>query len=396
MMAEKIDKRTEGIDVRHQRTCRLSNGGACDCSPSYQAHVWDAKAGKRLRKTFSTPSAAKRWRQDAMVALRRGDLTADRGPRLKDATTAWLDALRSGAVTNRSGDPYKPGTIRSYEKELRLRVLPVLGDMRVNEITAGDVQELVDDLIANGLAPATIDVAITPLKAFYRRAVARREARVNPAVGIEKPAVRYPARRVVSPAEADAMIAALDGQDRVLWATAFYTGLRRGELIALRREDVDLATGLVHVRRGWDHVEGEIEPKSRHGRRRVPITAVLRDHLDQHLLSHDRERVFASAGWVAKAGDRARDKWTAQGLPVITLHEARHVYASFAIAAGLNAKTLCSIMGHGKISVTFDLYGHLLPGSEDEAAMRLDAYFSRQADGSTVARTVAHPAESAL
>ncbi len=380
-----------GVDVRHVRNCRSRDGGPCNCKPRYQANVWDAKEGKRIRKTFPTAAAAKGWRHDAMVALRRGDLSADRGPRLRDATTTWLEALRSGAVTNRSGDPYKPGTVRSYEKELRLRLLPVLGDMRVNEITATDVQLLVDDLIAAGLAPATIDVAITPLKAFYRRAVARREARANPAVGIEKPAVRYPPRRVVSAEDAETMIAVLVGADRVLWATAFYTGLRRGELSALRREDVDLATGLVHVRRGWDDVEGEIEPKSRHGRRKVPITAVLRDHLDQHLLSHDNDRVFASPAWVAKAGDRARAQWTDHDLPVITLHEARHVYASFAIAAGLNAKTLCTIMGHGKISVTYDLYGHLLPGSEDEAAMRLDAYFSRP----TVAQTVAHP-ESAL
>lgn len=379
-----------GIDIRHKRNCQSRDGGACNCDPTYQAHVWDPRAAKRIRRTFPTPSAAKRWRQDSIVALRNGDLSADRGPRLREATTGWLDALRSGAITNRSGDPYKPGTVRSYEKELRLRVLPVLGEHRVNEITTTLVQSLVDDLIASGLAPATIDVAITPLKAFYRRAVARGEARVNPAVGIEKPAVRPAPRRVVSPADAEAMIVALDGADRALWATAFYTGLRRGELTALRREDVDLATGLLHVRRGWDDVEGEIEPKSRHGRRKVPIAAVLRDHLDQHLLSHDRGRVFASAAWVAKAGDRARVKWTAQDLPAITLHEARHVYASFAIAAGLNAKTLSTIMGHGAIAVTYDLYGHLLPGSEDEAATRLDAYFS------TVARTVAHTPSAAL
>jgi integrase len=67
-------------------------------------------------------------------------------------------------------------------------------------------------------------------------------------VGIEKPAVRSRAKRVVLPNDADAMIAALDCDKRALWAMAIYVGVRRGELIGLRRQDIDLATGLLHVR----------------------------------------------------------------------------------------------------------------------------------------------------
>jgi integrase len=62
--------------------------------------------------------------------------------------------------------------------------------------------------------------------------------------------------------------------DRAVWATAFYAGLRRGELVALRWEDVDLATGLIRVQRGWDAVEGEVAPKGRRGKRKVPIPAI--------------------------------------------------------------------------------------------------------------------------
>jgi integrase len=377
---------SQGSAERHARTCDPKV--RCTCTPTFQAHLWDAAAGKRIRKTFPTISAARRWRQDAVVAVRAGDLSADRGPRLSDAAKAWLAGLREGTITNRSGDRYKPVAVRSYEKELRLRVLPTLGQLRLDEISTRDVQRIVDGLVAAGSAPATISSTLTPLKALYRRAVARGEARGNPTVGVEKPAVRCAPRRVVSPTEAEAMIAALTGADRVLWATAFYTGLRRGELIGLRREDVDLATGILHVRRGWDDREGEIEPKSRNGRRKVPIAAVLRDHLDQHLLSNDGARVFVSAGRVAKAGGRARTTWEDRELPVVTLHGCRHTFASF--ASGMNAKTLSTIMGHSDIATTFDLYGHLLPGSEDEAVARLDAYF-----GATVAQTVAHREKTA-
>lgn len=186
------------------------------------------------------------------------------------------------------------------------------------------------------------------------------------------------------------MIDALSGADRTLWAVAFYTGMRRGELTALRREDVDLGKGLIHVCRGWDEREGEIAPKSRKGRRKIPIAAVLRDHLDEHLLANDGERVFSGGPWwIAKASARAAEVWRDAGLPVVTLHVCRHTFASFAIAAGMNAKTLCTMMGHADIATTYDKYGHLLPGSEDEAAARLDAYLSP-----TVAQAVAHPAQT--
>lgn len=345
---------------------------------SFQAQVWDAKAGRRISRTFPTRSAAKRWRHDAITDLRSGELSADRGPMFGDAAEAWLDGLRAGHITNRSGDPYKPSAIRSYEKELRLRSKPVLGHLRLGEVKTEDIQRLVDGLVKKELAAATIDVALTPLKAMYRRATGRGEVRVNPTLGIEKPAVRSKAKRIVAPKDAEAMIAALEPAERGLWATAMYAGLRRGELIGLRREDIDLATGVLHVRRGWDMVEGAVAPKSRQGRRKVPIAAVLRDHLDERLLQiADNDHVLGSPKWLARTNDRARERWGKRGMPVLTLHEARHTYASFAIAAGLNAKTLSTYMGHATIAITLDLYGHLMPGAEDEATGLLDAYFAR-------------------
>lgn len=245
-------------------------------------------------------------------------------------------------------------------------------------------------------SPSTIDGVLTPLRAFYRRALVRGEVNRNPTVGVIKPAVRSKARVVTPPAEIEARLAALGGEDRVLWATAFYSGLRRGELIGLRPEEVELASGVIHVRRGWDMSEGEIAPKSRQARRDVPVPAALRDHLDQHLLTvGDRERLFQSPYWVAKASERAGERWAATDLTRVTLHDSRHTYASLMIAAGVNAKALSTFMGHASIQTTFNLYGHLFPGSEVEAADLLNAYLARDASGSTVAQTVAQEVQTA-
>jgi integrase len=161
-----------------------------------------------------------------------------------------------------------------------------------------------------------------------------------------------------------------------------FGGLRRGELMGLRVEDVDLGGGVIHVRRGWDVVAGEIATKS--GRdRRVPIPAILRSYLAAHLLSLGwREGLMFGATPTSPfthtpTAARAQKAWKKAGLNPITLHECRHTFASLMIAAGVNAKALSAYMGHAAISITLDRYGHLMPGNEAEAADMLDAYMAR-------------------
>jgi integrase len=177
--------------------------------------------------------------------------------------------------------------------------------------------------------------------------------------------------------EAEALIEALPAGDRTLWATAFYAGVRLGELRALRWGDLDLAAGRIEVRRSWDPEAGEIEPKSDAGRRRVPIAALLRERLIEHRLRSDGAGLVFGRGEVPFAPNtisrRAKRTWQRAGLDPITLHSCRHTAASYLIASGVNLKAVSVFMGHANISITLDRYGHLLPGSVDEGAELLDA-----------------------
>ena len=299
-------------------------------------------------------------------------------------------------MTNRSGDPYKPSALRSYERAMRLRVLPELGEMKLAELFRPDLQEFADGLLSEGLSPSAIKVTFLPLRAVLRRAVGRGELAVNPCDGLELAAVRGGRERIASPAEAEALIAAVPSSDRAIWASAMYGGLRRGELQALRAEDVDVATGVIRLERGWDEREGVIELKSRAGRRRVPITAILRDFLTEQRAGLQRDGGELAFGRTAEdpfntkaLQERADKAWTAAGLDRITLHECRHTFASLMIAAGVNAKALQTYMGHASVSITLDRYGHLMPGSEAEAAGLLEAYLTverkRQANAARAA-----------
>ncbi len=171
--------------------------------------------------------------------------------------------------------------------------------------------------------------------------------------------------------------------DRALWATALYGGLRRGELRALRWRDIDLEAGLIEVRRGWDDEAGEIEPKTAGARRRVPIVPALSDLLQAHREATGRAGDDLVFGVTAdepfqptNVRRRALTAWKHAKLAPIGLHECRHTAASLMIAAGANAKALSVVMGHASIEITFNRYGHLMEGGEEEVGRLLDDYLA--------------------
>ena len=372
-----------GIQVRHTRSCRTQDGGACNCKPSYRAWVWDARSKSRIFKTFKNQAEAKSWRGDSATALRKGTMSAPSKTTIREAGEALIEGMRSGAVRTSKGTIYKPSATRSYEAALRDRIYPELGALRVSEVQRRDVQRLAD-----GCSPSkgasTIRNALMPLRVIYRRALEDGDVAVNPTTNLRLPAVEGKRDRIVSPAEAKKLLAALAEKDRPLWATALYAGLRRGEIMGLRIEDVNLAKGVIRVERSYDPKAYEFtDPKSRAGKRSVPIASVLRDYLIEHKLRTGRnEGLFFGRTAETPFDDsslaaRAATAWKNAELEGITLHEARHTYASLMIAAGVNAKSLQTYMGHSSVTVTYDRYGHLMPGNEDEAAALLDAYLDR-------------------
>jgi integrase len=356
----------------------------CGCRQNYQAQVWSPRTRKRVSRNFPTLAAAKNWRQDAAVAMRKGTFHADQPLTVREAGERWLAGAQAGTIRNRSGRQYKPSVVRGYERALRNWLLPELGARPLADVRRRDVQELVDRWIEAGRSGSTVRNDLMPLRAICRRALTREQITINPTTGIELPAGGRRRERVASPDEASQLLAALPDSDRALWTTALYAGLRRGELAALRWEDVDLDDNLLHVRASWDVVAGRIEVKTAAGERRVPIPRRLRQELLEHRLRTGRStglvfgRTETTAFRLEVPVRRAARIWRAAGLKPIGLHECRHTYASLMIAAGVssgrgvNMKELSVYMGHASIQITYDRYGHLLPGSEREAASMLD------------------------
>jgi len=317
-------------------------------------------------------------------------LAAPNGKTLSEAAEAWLGAAERGDIRNRSGRPYKPSTLRGYRQALVERVLPVLGSRRLSAITTLDLQTLVDDWMTEGQAASTIRNSLKPLQAIYRRARSREGVPVNPTHDLELPMPDPGEIEIVTPETAARLIEAMPVGDQSIWATALYAGLRYGELRALRWGAVDLDAGTIRVRESWDPLAGSIAPKTRTSQRTTPMPAVLRDFLAGHRerggeVAEDTLAFSGSDGTPFHAASlyrRADRAWSAVGLrDRLRLHQARHTYASFMIAAGVNAKALSVYMGHSTITVTLDRYGHLMPGHEGEAATMLTAYLDRSTAG---------------
>ena len=392
----------EGIVKRHSRRCPAREGKRCRCDGGWEAWVYLAREKRKVRKTFKRKSEAKTWRADAVAAAAKGGLrpVAYDKRTLYEAMVEFVAGIEAGTIRPRGRERYKPNTARSYERAVRLRLRgSELGALRPTEVRRSDVQAFVDGLLANMSAHSASN-ALNPLQAFFRREIREERLTHNPTKGIDLPAGQpMRPRRIVTPAEAAALLDALASEDRAIWATAFYAGLRRGELQALRCMDIDLGRSLIHVRRGWDQVEGEIDPKSRAGERTIPMLAILRDYLDGQLLRTGRtgkDRIFGrSAGqpfYASTIDGRAKRAWLAHNmaereaaekdgrppnlLTLLTLHECRHTFASILIETGANPKAIQEVMGHSKIQTTFDVYGHLLPGSYDDVRARMDAYLS--------------------
>ena len=384
---------TPGIRRRRSVNCpaRKDRSARCQCSAGYEASVWDAAAEKKIRGTFQTAAAPRAGRADALNGVHRDTLVAARTPAtVNDAADDLIAGIHDGIIRTRSGDPYKPSTARSYDQGLRDHVCPALGAMRLGEVKRRHVRHLVDRLVADDLSPSTVKNAINPLRVIFRRAIRDELVAVDPCAGLDLPANRGRRLRVVAVETVAHKIALLPTPfDRAIWATAFYAGLRRGELVALRWRNVDLDAGHVSVEQSYDPPSRTFgPPKSDAGVRRVPITAALRRALLEHRVAFGRidsdALVFGVDGKPVDGDtvlDTARETWAAvavgafvQGrnlevpLEEIDLHTARHTCASVMIAAGVNIKALSEFMGHSSITITLDWYGHLLPGSLAEAA----------------------------
>jgi integrase len=400
---------TTGVTYRHSRECPDHDRCGNRCNPSdtpWEAWVYSKWDAKKIRRRFATHAAAKAWRTDAVKAVKDKRLRAPSSKTLRQEVAEWLEGARDGRILNKRARPYKPSVLRTYELALRLRVLPVLGDRRLADIDLPDLLELKEQLLGEGHSGSTIRNTFVPLQAIYRRARRNGTVPVNPTADLDLPTSGR-RDRAATPAQAAELLETLSEVERALWGTAFYAGLRRGELQALRVRDVDLDQATIRVERSWDQKEGPVAPKSQAGTRTVFVLQALRPllepfterraDLDALIFGATADRAFEPRSTERKA-QRARkaenarrtkeaEESGAEAEPPLVewfgLHEARHSFSTFMDHAGVSETRADRYMGHSTGGVA-GRYRHLLPGQLADDARRLDEYLSGAVEGKVV------------
>jgi integrase len=386
-----------GIRTRHSRTCKTRDGRACNCDPTFEAWVYSKRDDKKIRKSFPTQAAARGWRTDAAKDVKDKKLRAPTSRTLRQESDEWLAGARAGKITNKRGEAYKPAVIRNYELALRLRVLPVLGDRKLADIDLSDLLELKEQLQGTACSGSTIRNTFVPLQAIYRRARRAGVVATNPTLDLGLPTAAS-RDRAATPRQAAELLEALPESDRPMWATAFYAGLRRGELRALRVGDVDLEAATITVAHGWDDKEGEIDPKSRAGARNVFLLDALRPYLEVAIGERDGDELLfgyggrtpfepravtrkAERAW--KAADTKRAEEEQAPLVRFTPHEARHSFSTWLDHSGVSPDRADRYMGHSS-GTAASRYRHLLPAQITENAKSVDRYLAGVTAGKVV------------
>jgi integrase len=399
--SEAKKKLPTGIRERHSRTCTSREGARCNCSPAYEASVYDARESRRLgrvvkiRKTFTGKGAlgaAKGWRRDAGSQVARGEVKFEPKQRLEEAVSDWLGKCERGEVRSRRRVPYSAATLRDYRSDLSRFVLSELGHLAVTDVTRADVQGVIEQMNGQGFAGQTVRNAIVALQAFYRW----KKPPIDPTINLDLPEPGGRRERAASPAEAERLLSALEGDEHDIYAAAFYAGLRRGELQALRVEDV--LGDRIRVSKAWDQITGEKAPKSKAGERDVPLIEPLKTILQRRCDGRPRRAfVFGSdeAPFApATIRERALRSWAAAavgaflqlrdgGLDPIGLHEARHSFSTWLDHAGVSEARADRYMGHANPSVSAR-YRHQLDGQLAQDAETLENYLAGAMSGKVV------------
>lgn len=342
--------------------------------------------GKRLRRSVYAPT-----RQALVAKLRDAIARAEKGlpapdERLTTAKylTTWLEGLDLRRL--------RPSTAKRYRGLLEQHAIPALQGVKLARLTPQRIEALMAVKLAAGLAPRTVWHLRAVLRTALADAVRSGELVRNPASLARPPKADSYHVEPMTPDQARAILAAVAGTDiEAPVSLALWTGLRQGEVLALRWEDVDLAARRLTVRstlqrrdRAW-FIE---ETKTEKSKRTVPLPAPAVDVLATHR-ERQRERRLAARRWAITFGDlvftdaagnpvmgttlthQFRDTLQGAGLRSVRFHDLRHGAATLMLAAGIDLKVVSELLGHSTIATTANVYAGVLDTLKTDAADRL-------------------------
>ncbi|MFN2582049.1 MAG: tyrosine-type recombinase/integrase [Candidatus Dormibacteria bacterium] len=297
----------------------------------------------------------------------------------------WLQSQRS---------QLRPKSWRRHEEHIRLHIAPFIGGVRLRRVTPQHLNQLYANRLAAGLSPVSVHHIHATVHRALVHAVRWGLVTRNVADLVDPPRVQHREMLVLSPDQVRRLLeAAKDGPLEALVALAVSTGLRRGELLALRWRDVDLDAGVLGVvgtlQRDYNRKLVISETKTARSRRQVELSALAVAALRRHRAQQTEVRLLLGEEWddhdlvfpnpFGKPQDGSHllvgqfvPLLQRAGLPKIRLHDLRHTAATLLLGRGLHPKIVSEMLGHTTVGITLDLYSHVTPTMQRDAARAMD------------------------
>jgi len=337
--------------------------------------------GRRRRKYVYADTE-----REALAKLRGQRRSLERGQDIL-ASVPTLSAWLTEWLTMKEAEGRRALTLRGYRMLGRKHIEPALGRIRLDRLKPSDVRHLLETKTAAGLAPASV----RHIHGLIRNALADAERHEliarNVAKAVRPPSIRRVEQRALTIEEARRILYVVKG-DRLeaLRICGLTLGLRRGELLGLHWDDIDVAAETVRVRWTLQRANGRLQlvpPKTELSARTIPAPAMTLDALRAHHAAQEHEAdqlgfdwpatglVFVSTTGTMLEPRNVNKRWhelrVQAGLPWLRLHDLRHACASFMLAAGASPRTVMKTLGHSQISLTMNTYAHVLPQVERTA-----------------------------
>jgi integrase len=359
-----------------------------------EAYVVDYRDrdGKRHIETFDRKKDADAREAAIKVDIRAGTHVApSRSITVAEAAAEWLATCENKRGLERT-------TTVNYESHVRLHIVPLIGRLKLTDLTATTVTEFEDKLLAEGRTVAMARKVLTSLGNILAEAQRRGKVQRNAVRDLGRSHKTKRSRKqlkvgadIPSPIEMKAIIAAATSQRwRTLLLVTALTGMRASEVRGLRWQDVDLKSGEIHIRQKIDHFGKVGEPKTATSSRTIPLPGpavqTLREWKiksgspDDGLVFQSRNGKYLTLAGIVLRGLKAAG--VAAGVvkedgsaKYSGLHSLRHFYASWCInrtedgGCGLPAKLVQERLGHSSITIALDVYGHLFPRGDDGGAL---------------------------
>jgi integrase len=337
--------------------------------------------GKRQQKKqrgFATKKEAEKAMREAITAWEKGTYIEPSKMLFREYITDWLNDKKNSV---------KKQTWEGYEVLIRTHIIPVLGNVKVSSLTPNILQKFINDLMDSHLAPSSVRKIYAILNNALSKAEKWGMIPKNVASLIEKPKLIKTEMKVWDKEEVNRFLdVAKEDRLHIAFLLAITTGMRQGEILGLKWEDIDFKEGTLSIKRILSHNGKELLSE---GKTKSSIRTIYLDNVTIEALKHHRTMILQEK---LVSGQDYRDhnliicttkgtsvnprnlsrKWKElikmSGIEEIRFHDLRHSHATLMMEQGVNPKVVAERLGHSDVRLTMNIYTHVLPSLQKQVA----------------------------